>query len=111
MKPIIVPFDVTNNRITLTKEELEKILADAYQSGYDDGSKTTITCPVPPYLNPLVPTVTDKDNNSNIEICWVNCNEQDIESYKQKKVIDESYQKLADTIKDVNNKLNNIKPI
>lgn len=31
-----------NGKLEFTKEELEKLLEEAYQEGYDDGSKKTV---------------------------------------------------------------------
>lgn len=40
MKPIIIYQEVKDDKITLTKEEFEKYLEDAYQAGYSDGSNS-----------------------------------------------------------------------
>ena len=37
MKPVVVYIDRNSSKITLTKEEFEKYLKDAYDNGYSDG--------------------------------------------------------------------------
>ena len=45
MKPIILIAD-QDNQIKITPDEIEKIVDDAYQAGYEDGKKMgSITCP------------------------------------------------------------------
>jgi len=49
MKPLVI-YIKENGKIELSREELDKMLEDAYQGGYLDGSKTsTITYPYYPY--------------------------------------------------------------
>ena len=37
MKPVVIYIDKNSSKITLTKEEFEKYLKDAYDNGYSDG--------------------------------------------------------------------------
>ena len=37
MKPIVIYIDKNSSKITLTKEEFEKHLKEAYDNGYSDG--------------------------------------------------------------------------
>ncbi len=41
----IIFINEKNDKITFTKDELQTLLEDAYQKGYEDGSKRTITTP------------------------------------------------------------------
>ena len=43
----VVFINEKNDKITFTKDELQTLLEDAYQKGYEDGSKYTITSPSP----------------------------------------------------------------
>ena len=40
MKPIVIYIDKNSSKITLTKEEFEKYLKDAYDAGYNTGYNT-----------------------------------------------------------------------
>lgn len=54
MKPIIIKTDKDDN-IKITEEELAKIVDDAYNAGFKDGSRVispTITSPTWPPYNP-----------------------------------------------------------
>ena len=37
MKPVVIYIDKNSSKVTLTKEEFEKYLKDAYDNGYSDG--------------------------------------------------------------------------
>ena len=37
MKPVVIYVDKNSSKVTLTKEEFEKYLKDAYDNGYSDG--------------------------------------------------------------------------
>lgn len=43
----VIFINEKNDKITFTKDELQTLLEDAYQKGYEDGSKYTITSPSP----------------------------------------------------------------
>lgn len=57
MKPIILEKDKDGN-LQITVDEIKKMVQDAYESGYEDGSKPVpITVPTPyPYPYPYTPT-------------------------------------------------------
>lgn len=65
MSRIIVIEKNKEGKIELTKDELQKMLDDAYSQGYTDGNKRydTITCPSWIYTTSSSSTTTlDKDN-------------------------------------------------
>ena len=74
MKPIIVLVKNKDEKIELTKEELEKIVKDAYDEGYEDGqeasNKGTITYPSYPY--PYTPSTPNTPITPPITCCNVN---------------------------------------
>jgi len=39
MKPFVVYIDVNTDEITLSKKDFEKYLKEAYENGYEEGSK------------------------------------------------------------------------
>lgn len=53
MKPIIIYEEAKDNKITLTKEQFEQNILDAYNVGVEDGEKTALYVP----YNPSVPTI------------------------------------------------------
>ena len=61
MKPIVITVD-EHGKTSLTPDELQKIVDEAYQTGYSDGSRsvviTTPTYPInvpqPHYIPPIV---------------------------------------------------------
>lgn len=54
MKNKFVYIKIVDNKVDLTKEELEKIIEQAYQEGFNDGvnSMPTITTPSTPWPQP-----------------------------------------------------------
>ena len=54
MQSKIVFVKIKDNKVDLTKEELEKIIEQAYQEGFNDGvnSMPTITTPSTPWPQP-----------------------------------------------------------
>lgn len=53
MKPIVITVD-EHGKTTLTPEQLQKLLDDAYKQGYEDGYRSiVVTTPTyPPYTPP-----------------------------------------------------------
>lgn len=55
---MIIYVDIKNGKVDLTKEQLEKLLKEKYNEGYNEGKKffgsctTTVTCP---YYNTSCP--------------------------------------------------------
>lgn len=65
MKPFIIYIDqtkVAKGKITLTTEEFEKLINEAYNQGYEDGAKTTITTPITPYPTWTPDPITNPPN-------------------------------------------------
>lgn len=73
MKPMIITIPSNDGKIILTKEELEKILSDAYEQGRYDGKESSPT--YVPYT-PYTPTINNpwKENwyytNSKTSSVW-----------------------------------------
>ena len=44
MKPFVVYIDVNADKITLSKEEFEKYLKEAYERGHEDGYNKGLAC-------------------------------------------------------------------
>ena len=66
MSRVVVIEKNKDGKIELTKEELQKMLDDAYTQGYTDGKGRyeTITYPsYPRYVNTVSTTISDKDIN------------------------------------------------
>lgn len=76
MKPILVFIESNNKQkdiITITKQELESIVSNAYDQGYTDGSKysyyptwySTTSSPPNPYVGVTYTGGTNAKNQSN----------------------------------------------
>ena len=54
----LIYVDIKSGKIELTKEEFESFMKEAYDEGYEDGRKETITYLAYPYPNstPCTPT-------------------------------------------------------
>lgn len=50
MKPFIIFKELKDNKVELTKEELEELITQAYNQGYTDGKKDNN------YIYPVTPT-------------------------------------------------------
>ena len=50
MKPFIIFKELKDNKVELTKEELEELITQAYNQGYTDGKKDNN------YIYPVAPT-------------------------------------------------------
>jgi len=59
MKPVILKAD-QSGKILITAEEIEKIVSDAYDQGYQDGkgSVVTVTCDPQTTWNKWPPNIT-----------------------------------------------------
>lgn len=44
MKPFVIYVDVNTDKITLSKEEFEKFLKEAYERGHEDGYNKGLAC-------------------------------------------------------------------
>ena len=63
MSRVVVVEKNRDGKIELTKEELSKMLNDAYNQGYSDGRRyDTITYPSSPWYSTTTPTPVTKDN-------------------------------------------------
>ena len=52
MKPVLIFKELKDGKVELTKEELEKLLEEAYNEGYNAGKNTVITYPSYPVVDP-----------------------------------------------------------
>ena len=58
MKPVLIFKELKDGKVELTKEELEKLLEDAYNEGYNAGKAVNITYPVYPTSPDVQPITT-----------------------------------------------------
>ncbi len=70
MSRIIVIEKNKEGKIELTKDELQKMLDDAYSQGYTDGNKRydTITCPSYPWIYTTSSSNTTPLNKTDITL-------------------------------------------
>ena len=70
MSRVVIIEKNKDGKIELTKDELQKMLDDAYSQGYADGNKKydTITYPSPSWINTIVGTNTIPHNNCDITL-------------------------------------------
>lgn len=72
---MVVFIDTKNGKIDITREQLEKILKEAHDEGYEEGKKAgTINysscpyyygwCPYKPYSNTTTPSITWTSSNT-----------------------------------------------
>lgn len=75
MKPIVIYPNSKDNKITLTKEDFENYLKQAYDTGYSDGYAAA-----PRYNWQSVPyiTTTNTDSKKPFEITWDTTGPNDI---------------------------------
>ena len=55
MKPFVVYVDVNTDKVTLSKEDFEKYLKEAYENGYEEGKKANTYTGV--RLNDSIPRI------------------------------------------------------
>lgn len=71
MKPIIISVaEEKDGYIRLKKEDLEKYINEAYQSGLRDGSPYVLDLPLSPLIS-NEPTCRQKSSTKPIEITWI----------------------------------------
>lgn len=76
MKPFIIFKELKDNKVELTKEELEELIMQAYNQGYTDGKKdNNYIYPVTPtWNNPCVKNPNDVTTTPFVYQTPVTCN-------------------------------------